>query len=82
LNWSSQDNKKYRGKIDRIYVALSEYWEVDYFVDHYLKTRNYAVTDESRFALHGWLDSYPGAAPVFRADLERWLDGNVTRKSA
>ena len=31
-DWSDHDNKKYIGKLDRIYVSLSETWEVEYFM--------------------------------------------------
>jgi hypothetical protein len=82
MNWNTQDNKRYRGKIDRIYVSRTETYEVDYFVDDYLRTRSYAVNDESRRAMHGWLDAYPGRAPILRTDLEKWLDANVTPKRA
>lgn len=42
-DWSKHDNKKYIGKIDRIYVSMTEDYEVEYFIDQYLKTHKYEV---------------------------------------
>ncbi len=39
MNWSTQDNKEQRGKIDRIYVSATEYYELKHFIHHYLETR-------------------------------------------
>ena len=72
--WKSDDNKKYRGKIDRIYVSLTESWEVEYFIDHYLKTRGCYLTDENRSKVAHKLESTPGRAPHMRDDLNAWLD--------
>jgi hypothetical protein len=80
MSWSQQDNKQYRGKIDRILVSRTEAWEVDYTIDDYLRSRNYSLTSESRAAMHQWLDAYPGSIPVVRNDLYAWWDVHVKRK--
>lgn len=72
--WQSNDNKKYRGKIDRVFVSLTESWEVEYFIDQYLKTRGKALTDENRSKVAHKLEGAPGRAPHQRADLNSWLD--------
>jgi len=73
-NWSDHDNKKYIGKLDRIYVAMSEYYEVEYFIDHYLDTRNYAVNNANRDKVTSALEKYPGRTPFKRDDLNKYLD--------
>lgn len=72
--WKSDDNKKYRGKIDRINVSFTEDWEVEYFIDKYLSTRGYGLTDDNRSKLAHKLESTPGRAPHKRDDLNAWLD--------
>jgi hypothetical protein len=72
--WKSDDNKKYRGKIDRVFVSLTESWEVEYYIDHYLKTRGRALTDDSRSKVAHKLEGSPGRAPHKRDDLTAWLD--------
>ncbi|MDM3887037.1 hypothetical protein QSV36_15800 [Pseudomonas sp. BCRC 81390] len=72
--WSSNDNKKYRGKIDRIFVSLTESWEVEYFIDHYLKTRNCTLSDDNRSKVAHKLEGVPGRAPHKREDVNAWLD--------
>ena len=73
------DNKKYIGKIDRIRVSETEHYEVDYFVDHYLKTKGYGVSAENRKVLHGYLEDYPHHGTVMRDHLTQWLDANIKK---
>ena len=74
------DNKKYRGKIDRIRVSMSEEYEVDYFVEHYLRTRKFANTAENEKALHSHLEQYPHSGTVMRDALTAWLDARLVKK--
>ena len=74
MSWNSSDNKRYRGKIDRIYVSLTEYYEVDYFIDQYLKKRRADLTDKNRDVVGSHMDSFPGRAPIKRTDMEAFLD--------
>jgi hypothetical protein len=73
-NWSKHDNRKYIGKIDRVFVALSEYWEVEYYIDHYLETRKYNVNNKCRNIIAADLENVPGKAPHKRSDLDAYLD--------
>ncbi|ORM94900.1 hypothetical protein [Pantoea cypripedii] len=73
-DWSEHDNKKYVGKIDRIYVSMTEEYEVEYFIDHYLQSRNYQISNENRDIVTDKLEAYPGKAPFKRDDLNTYLD--------
>lgn len=79
-DWSDHDNKKYRGKLDRIYVSTTETWEVEYFIDHYLESRNFALNTANRNLLTQTLESYPSRAPYKRDDLKAFLDLQITVK--
>ncbi|MBF4207498.1 hypothetical protein EI533_07135 [Pseudomonas donghuensis] len=72
--WKNDDNKKYRGKLDRIYVSTTEHWEVEYFIDQYLKTRKRQMTDQNRSLVAHKLEDLPGKAPHKRDDVNAWLD--------
>lgn len=72
--WKNDDNKKYRGKIDRIYVSMTESWEVEYFIDHYLKTRKRGINNENRSLVAHKLEDLPGKAPHKRDEVSAWLD--------
>jgi hypothetical protein len=74
-DWSDHDNKRYRGKLDRIYVAPSEAYEVEYFIDHYLETRKYAISNGNRDKVAAALEKYPGRTPFKRDELNKYLDG-------
>lgn len=73
-DWSKHDNKKYVGKLDRMYVSMSEGYEVEYFIDHYLDTRGKGVTNSNRDKIVGALQSYPFPAPYSRGALSMFLD--------
>ncbi|MBD8597805.1 MULTISPECIES: hypothetical protein [Pseudomonas] len=81
MAWNRSDNKKYRGKIDRIFVSLTESWEVEYFIDHYLKTRGKDISDSNRDLLAAKLEDAPGHAPHKRDELNTWLDGQYGVKT-
>lgn len=74
IAWSREDNKKYRGKIDRVFVSMTETWETEHFIDQYLKTRGRDVNNENRDIVSAKLETAPGRAPHLRDDLNAWLD--------
>jgi hypothetical protein len=74
MSWNNQDNKHYRGPIDRVFVSMSEAYEVSYFIDEYLRTRGYGLTEENRRKVGAKLEKYPGRAPWQREDLNAHLD--------
>ncbi|NPC58536.1 hypothetical protein [Caenimonas soli] len=73
-DWSSHDNKKYRGKIDRIYVAMTESYEVEYYIDDYLQSRGFEVSNPNRTVVADALEPHPGRTPFKRVDLDAFLD--------
>jgi hypothetical protein len=79
-DWSSHDNKRYRGKIDRIYVSMSETYEVEYYIDHYLESRGFDISNNNRDIVAGALEQFPGRAPFKRADLDTFLDSKFKKK--
>lgn len=78
-NWSNHDNKKYIGKLDRIYVSMTESYEVEYFIDHYLQTRRFRVSNKNRDIIASTLETYPGKAPFKRDDLSKFLDARFKK---
>lgn len=76
-DWSDHDNKKYIGKIDRIYVSTSEFYEVEYFIDKYLSDNDYIINKENRNIITEFLEEYPGRPPYKRKDLINYLDNKI-----
>lgn len=76
-----EDNLNIRGKIDRVFVSRTESWEVSYFVDRWLTTRDCGLTHENRRLVNEAVNSYQGRAPIMRDDLNAYLDRKF-RKSA
>ncbi len=66
--------------IDKVFVSQTESWEVNHFVDHYLKTNNYTVNENNRRAVRDAIKEFPGRAPVKRADLSTFLDSKFAHK--
>lgn len=79
-DWSNHDNKKYIGKIDRIYVSMTESYEVEYFIDHYLEKNKFDVSNANRNIIANALETYPGKAPYKRDDLTTFLNNLYTKK--
>lgn len=79
-DWKHEDNKHYKGHLDRIYVSREEEWEVGYFVDKYIKDNGAKVTDANRDIVMAGIAKYTGKAPIKREDLTKHLDDNVTLK--
>ncbi|SDJ59720.1 hypothetical protein [Pseudomonas indica] len=82
MSWNTEDNKQERGKIDQMFVSLTEEWEVKQFVDTYLTRRGGALTDANRNIIIKHMKSYPGKAPIKRDDLNAHLDNIITVKPA
>ena len=64
---------------ERIYLSWTKHWEMDRYVDHYLTTRHYVVTDESRAAIRK-LITHIRTRPLKKGDLDFFLDANVHKK--
>lgn len=79
MNWNSQDDKQYRGRLDDMLVSRTEGYEMAYATDDYLKSRNFRVTDENRRIIRDWINAYPGRVPILRSALYAWMDANVKR---
>lgn len=80
MNWSNQDNKKQRGKIDRIYVSPTESYELEHFVSHYLKFEGFGATEQNAKLVRDAIDLYPGTPPVKRDDLTDFLNKRFKKK--
>lgn len=77
-DWPHEDNKHYKGHLDRIYISEEEEWEIGYFVDKYLEDHNSPRNEKNRTAIMSHIATYPGKAPIKREDLKKYLDENVT----
>jgi hypothetical protein len=42
---------------------MTENYDVEYFIDHYLKTHKYTLSDENRNIVAAALEDFPGTAP-------------------
>jgi hypothetical protein len=79
MSGSSWDNPAVRGHPDSDFVAVSEQYELDYFIKTYLAAKGLADSPRNRQVVMGAIRSYPGRAPIRRVDLKAWLDRQVLR---
>ena len=79
-DWSNHDNKRYVGKIDRVNVSMTEDYEVEYFIDRYLSTRGFSLSNRNRDLITQALEAFPGEAPYKREELNAYLDGRFKNK--
>ena len=65
--------------IDRIFVTWTQQWDVDHYIDHYLRTRRLAASEATRACVRECMASYTGGRPHTKSDLDFFLDANIGR---
>lgn len=76
MSWNNVDDKTYRGTIDRQYVSKDEDYEVAYFVQNYLRSRNlHLKANESDIKeLRQAVKNCGLRAPILRTDLTEYMN--------
>jgi hypothetical protein len=67
----------FSGSIDRIFVTWTQQWEVDEYIEYYLRKRRLASVDSARAAVWACIARYPGGTPHTKSDLDFYLDANL-----
>ncbi len=78
MPWQRSDKKRYSGKIESIFVSITEAWDVEHFIDEYLELRGFQVNDMNRDRIALRLEAVPGQRPYRAVQLVAWLDENYT----
>jgi hypothetical protein len=60
--------------LECIYLSMTERFELDCFIGHYIKTRNLRAVLDIERVLRTTLEGYPGHAPVMVNELNAWID--------
>lgn len=60
--------------LECIYLSMTERFELDCFIGHYIKTRNLRAVPDIDHILRTTLEGYPGHAPVMVNELNAWID--------
>lgn len=68
------DNKHITGPLDRQWVSRTEPYELHAFVDAYLRSRDYEVSDKNREISPLAVMNYSGPSPIARDLLVAYLD--------
>ncbi|MHC8404315.1 hypothetical protein [Pseudomonas sp. TMB3-21] len=76
MPWQRSDKKRYSGKIQSIFVSLTDSWDVEHFIDEYLELRGFQVNDMNRDRIALRLEAVPGRPPYRAVQLVAWLDEN------
>lgn len=74
MSWPAQDNKHYRGILDRNLVSMTEPYEVSYFIEDYLRSGGYALDADNRARVRSAMAQFIGKAPIARTDLTAFLN--------
>ncbi|WP_323772651.1 hypothetical protein [Alcanivorax sp.] len=74
MAWKDDDDKEITGPKDGIWVSPTETWEIDHFVEEYLKDHSYKVNDKNRAIVKRTIDNYSGSNPIKRDDLIDYLN--------
>jgi hypothetical protein len=63
--------------IQRVHMSWNQQWDIDAYVDDYLRRRRFPVQGITRAAVHRCMMRYVGRPPFTRADLDFYLDANL-----
>lgn len=74
MPWQRSDKKRYSGKIQSIFVSLTEAWDVEHFIDEYLGLRGFTLSDTNRDRIALLLEAAPGRSPYRAVQMVTWLD--------
>jgi hypothetical protein len=66
--------------IEQIFVTWTQRWDVDNYIEHYVRTRRLAASDATRDSIRAVLASYPGTTPHTKSALDFFLDANMGRR--
>ncbi|ANH98657.1 hypothetical protein A8L59_14955 [Pseudomonas koreensis] len=60
--------------LECIYLSMTERFQLDCFIGHYIKTRNLRSVPDIERVLRTTLENYPGHPPVMVNELNAWID--------
>ncbi|MBX9404719.1 hypothetical protein K5E40_03385 [Pseudomonas baetica] len=60
--------------LECIHLSMTERFQLDCFIGHYIKTRNLRAVPDIERILRTTLEGYPGQAPVMVNELNAWID--------
>ena len=66
--------------IDRVYVSWTEHWDVNRYVEDYLRTRRRPPSRDARAQILKHIEQYPGEPPFTKSSLDYFLDANFSPK--
>ena len=62
-----------------IFVTWTQQWDMEQYIEHYLRARRLGGNEHAREMVHETLESYPGNTPYTKAALDFYLDANLGR---
>lgn len=65
--------------IDRIFVSMTQQWDLETYVDSYLSSRRIARTHANRERVWDCVIEFRGRAPYMKSDLDFFLDAHLDR---
>jgi hypothetical protein len=65
--------------IDRVFVSWTQHWDLEEYVEHYLRARRLSSSTDMRRKVFECMTAYTGRAPYTRSDLDLFLDANIGR---
>ena len=70
--------------IDQIFVTWTQCWNLNQYIEHYVRTRRLPVRTETLDVIRATLETYRGNTPYTKSDLDFFLDANLgrTRRTA
>ncbi len=68
------DGKQYQGALFKVFVSSTESLEIEDYIDYFLRTRGYELSDSNRDIIAAKLERIPDRPHHTLNELDRWLD--------
>ena len=66
--------------IRQVFISWTQQWNLDEYVEHYMRSRRLKANDATRMSLLRCMSSYTGPVPYRKSDLDFFLDANYSRR--
>lgn len=74
LSWNRDDKKRYQGKHPSIFISSQATLDPEDYIDQFLRTRGYDLSDENRDKVAAKLEHAPERPHHGLHELNHWLD--------
>lgn len=74
MGWNRNDGRQYQGTLLKVFVSSTEVMKIEDYIDYFLRTRGYELSDSNRDTIAAKLERIPERHHHTLNEVDRWLD--------